>query len=431
MNLNATLVELSLSYSLQLAGKLTMGDIAAHFARREPHVSGSTLEVAMPARNAQHLQELDWRSGDRLAVFTQPARANDAQTTLKPGDKFVRLRRGDFEITSQGKKGLLLGRPDDTGEATPDVDLRYFVAPGMMDYISRACLWLQYDESNRIWYISRPGQTRVMIDEFELGTQRLPIEGSRHLRFYPPPDTRDFPTDRLIGEMLMQVDEVQKGEERETLPSGNYRLRVQVGTEREMMRLNASGNVTLRQLAEGLASQHGIAFNATMPLYLLRLVHPDLTVQELSPGAGMFLYAARQIRYAPNLLLLRDVSQRDRVYTLAVGLEDDEKIVGCRINPAIPDPTLDVDLYESFLPYRHQLTDGVTVPHYLGRIIYRAAENSWSFRLDEEAQMPIFVNNGRGTLKSALRLGTGDVLSFSSGGQDFVRLEVEITARAN
>jgi hypothetical protein len=426
----ASLVTSSFSYSLQLAGRVSVGEIASYFSRYEPYVSATTLEIALPVKASQRLQEVDFGSGDRLVMFTGLPQQVDLPRRLNPGDKILRFRRGDFEITSHGKKGVLLGRGD--MHRQPDIDLRHFIEPGLMEFIAPDCVWLQFDDTARSWFISRPGYTRVLIDEYELSATPLPLEGRRKVRFFPPAGTRDFPADRMIGELTLVVEDIRGDESEPSLESGGYRLRVMIGTERDSQTLRASYNLIMGQMITSLAAYYGAPLGADTRLYRLRPVQPGSQIQALNIAPDeMFLYATRQLYFAHNLLILRDVYQRERIYALPVGQEDDEKFIGCRLKPDAPDSTLDVDLYDTILPQLNNAAQLQSIPRYQGRIFYRAAENTWWFRLDDQAQMPVYINNLRVTFTTAARLMSGDVLSFVYGAGSTVRLEIEITSRSD
>jgi hypothetical protein len=143
----------------------------------------------------------------------------------------------------------------------------------------------------------------------------------------------------------------------------------------------------------------------------------------------MFLYAPRSLTLARNLLVLRDVYRRERAYVLTAGTEDDEKIVGCRPPTLVTDHTLDVDLYDTLLAHTKTPNSLNNVARYQARIVYKASENSWWFRPDDPAHMPVSINQSRVAMNQAVRLTAGDVVSFAFGANQFVRLEVDLTSR--
>ncbi|MCU0511677.1 MAG: hypothetical protein MUE40_03810 [Anaerolineae bacterium] len=424
-------VSAAAGYTLSLSGQVTAGAVADYFSRYTPYVAAAMLELAQPIRTGQRLEEVDWRNGDRLILLTQTPQPAEPPRRLNAGDKLLRLRQGAYEVTSGGKKALLLGRADPARQTGPDIDLSPFIPPGLLDLIAPDCLWLQFDDGSRTWQAARAGATRVQVDEYELTTTRIPLEGSRRLRFFAPPGTRDFAPERVIAEVLLRVDDVPPGDEPPPLETGGYRVEVVIGTERDSQTLRASGNLIMGQMITALATHYGLSLTAGTRLYRLRAIAPDTPLHALTLAPEGFLYTPRHLEAAHTLLRLRDVQQRERVYTLPAAREDDEKLIGCRLKADTPDATLAVDLYESILPQVHHAGLLPAIPRYQGRILYRAAEDAWWFWLDEQAVMPVYLNNSRVGHHSALRLAAGDVLSFVYGAGSVVRLAVEITSRSS
>jgi hypothetical protein len=149
-------------YQTQLGSSVTVGEVARYLAHYETRIEASTLEVARAVRNNQRLQDLDLQPGDRLVVFTQAAQSVDLPAPLRAGDRVLRLRLGSFEMTSRGKRRLLIGRPDSQQNTIPDVDLRYFVPANALDTIAQSAIWLQLQGG--MWYASKQGSVRVMLD---------------------------------------------------------------------------------------------------------------------------------------------------------------------------------------------------------------------------------------------------------------------------
>src|SRR5215218_1682694 len=181
-NLHTLIIHAADSYSLSLPPQITIGEIAAYFSQIEPYVHTATLELAYPVRTSLRLQDIGFGAGDRLALMTQAPRQVDLPVKARTGDTILKFRRGAFEIAIHNKKGVLLGKPAEGGPL-PDVDLRHFIAPGMEEFLSRGCVWVQWDEATKTWMLSRIGETRVLVDEFDLALHRLPLAGTRKLRF--------------------------------------------------------------------------------------------------------------------------------------------------------------------------------------------------------------------------------------------------------
>jgi len=427
-NLHTLIIHSADSYSLSLPPQITIGEIAAYFSQIEPYVRTATLELAYPVRTSLRLQDIGFGAGDRLALMTQAPRQVDLPMQARHGETNLKFRRGTFEIVIHNKKGILLGKPGEGGPL-PDVDLRHFIAPGTEDYLSRGCVWVQWDEAAKTWMLSRIGETRVLVDEFDLAAHRLPLAGTRKLRFFPPPNTRDFPVDRQIGDMDISVGAAMPATDAPMLANGPFRVRLTLGAERESQYLRATNNVIMGQVASSLSLQNGYPLNAATRLHLLRLVPPHITLQDLNPNAEMFLYAPRSLTLARNLLVLRDVYRRERAYVLTAGTEDDEKIIGCRPTNVITDHTLDIDLYDTLLAHTKNPESLQTIARYQARIVYKSSENCWWFRPDDPAHMPVSINQNRVGINQAVRLTAGDVLSFAYGPNQFVRLEVDLTSR--
>src|SRR5690606_13420595 len=114
------------------------------------------------------------------------------------------FRLGDFEINSRGKKALLVGKADESQGNIPDVDLRYFFPARTLEFISRNCLTLTFDEARRAWSALKTGQTRVTLDELELGGTPVTLNDEQWLRFYRAND--DPASGKPIGEIRLMVE---------------------------------------------------------------------------------------------------------------------------------------------------------------------------------------------------------------------------------
>ncbi|MAS35145.1 MAG: hypothetical protein CL610_14130 [Anaerolineaceae bacterium] len=406
-------------YTLSLGGQVTVSEIARYLSQQEAYLDVSTLERARPLDGAQALQDMNIQPGDRLVIFTQKPEPSQLPEALAPGDTVLKFSRGDLEITSRSRKRLLIGRHHAPSGVNPDIDLRNFVSPRDIEAISRKCVLVEFDQSSKLWYASRLGQTPVFVDDLQLENRKVPLNNNSRLRFYQ--------ANRMIGEMRVQVEQVQSREDLVYLQSGENQLPLMVGSERETQVLNAADELTVGTLAE-----HLLAFNkiqADPQLYLTRLVPPQTRVDRLSLGRGGFIYAARQIRYAQNLLILRDVHDPNRQFEIAAGLEDEERRIGRRSQPDQTDPELDVDLYESLISRENDPEAYRNISRRQARLFFR--ENNWSIRMEEGARAPVFVNNLRLTGGQAVQLTSGDVLSIGpSVDQYLARLAVEITAKA-
>jgi hypothetical protein len=412
----AALVPSSQHYQTRISGQVTVGEVARYLSQQEGQVELSTLEIARPARPDQFMGELDIQGGDRLLIFTHAARQAELPTPSRPGDKIVQFNLGDRVIHSRGKKSLMVGKPE--AGFIPDVDLRHCIAPGALEFISADCLRLYFDEAGQVWYAARSGNNRILLDELELEGYPVALNDAQWVRFYRPGQPQP------IGEMRVTLETVQVGEAAPALPSGGDTAVMRIGLEKENQTLRVSENIRVRQIATSLARYDGLPATDDLALYIARLVPPQTPLAMLALGEGMALYAALKLRHARHMLLLRDIQQRDRAYTLMAG--QGHQLIGCRAQAETAQPDLDVDLFEVITDQGYDPRPFQGMSPYYARITYRADDQSWWVWLDERSQVPLFVNQARASQSAALPLGSGDVLSVGpSLSHPYARLEVE------
>lgn len=429
IRLPAQMVHSRQQYDVTLKETVTVGRLARYLSQQEAYVEASTLELARPVQPQQRIQDVDVQPGDRLVIFTSDAERAELAAPLRQGDKLVKFAVGDTIVASRGKKSLLIGKPDGPRETAVDIDLRNFISPKSLNFISRECLRLDYDERNKTWYATKIGRTRVMVEEYELGNEKVPLGDYTMLRFYRAND--DPRTTRPLGEIRAMVETVQSRDDIIYLESGNRLLPVQVGVARESVALNVSENVTLGQIITSLSAYQRSGIPQNPSLYMLRLLAPETAVGELKLGQDEFLYTTRSQSFAQNLLILRDIHDRERKYELPAGLEDDEKMIGRRSDSHTEDPELDVDLYEVLVRRNNNPDAFKSISRRQLRIFYKAAENTWWVRPEERSSVPVFLNNVRTTSSSPTQLTSGDVISIGQTVDNYyARLEVEITSKA-
>ncbi|MFN8377616.1 MAG: hypothetical protein U0452_02995 [Anaerolineae bacterium] len=429
MRLSTQLVNTRQSYALNLGERVTVGQLARYLSQQEAFIDVSTLEVARPVGPNQRLQDVDLQAGDRLAVFTAAPQAGELPAPLNPGDKVAKFIVGDVVITSRGKKSLQIGKPDPQRDV--DIDLRNLVSPRAIGFISRETMRLDFDDRSKIWYAARTGKTRVLINEFEVGTDRVPLSDVTTLRLYRAGDEPTNPAFQPLAVIRIEMETVQNREDIIYLDQGPVRAPIQIGVGKDRLTLNVSENLPLGQVAGSLLGYYKLNPATEYQIALLRLIPPATSLGSLKLGQDEFLYAARTQTFALNTLILRDIHQRDRAYTLAAGPEDDVKLVGRRPEAGIEDPELDVDLFEAVIPRGDNPNAFKSLSRRQLRLFYKAAENSWWAQLEERASVPVFVNNTRTSAIAPVQLTSGDVLSFGPTLETYyARLEVEITARA-
>jgi hypothetical protein len=430
MKLSTVVVSSRKRYAIPMGDTNTVGRLARYLSQQEAFVDASTLEIARALSPTQKLQDIDLQAGDRLAVFTAPAERGTLTEPLNPGDKVLTFSVGSVEISSRGKKSLVIGKPDVNRESNIDIDLRSLVSPKTLGFISRETLRLDFDDRNKTWFASRLGKTRVLIDELEVGDKRVPISDVAVLRLYRAGDDPKNPAVPPLAQIQITAEAVQSSDDIVYLDPGSKALNVHVGDEPGKRVLNVSENVPFGQIVTALTQHLGLTTNSAAA-YLLRLVPPATPVNTLEMGQDEFLYAARATSYALNALILRDIADESRAYTLVAGPEDDTKLIGRRTEPTLEDPELDVDLYEVLMAREGKPDAYKQLSRRQLKVFYRAAENSWWVQLEERASVPVFVNNTRATTTSPIQLTSGDVLSFGPNLDAYIaRLAVEVSSRA-
>lgn len=398
------------TYTLDIDRQTFVGEVARYLSHYESSPTPGTLETIRLVPIQQRLQDIVWQRGDRLVLFTQAAHPIDPPSPLRPGDKTLRFSLGERVIHVRGKRGVLVGKSDDSYQTAPDVDLRHFVPPDMLESLSRGCLWLGFDDATQTWSVSRLGHTRVLIDDFELGSESVPLNDDQWVQFCHAADRT-----HVLGGFRLQVEEVRLQDDTATVKPGPVKVAIYVGKEDSAQLVRASENLSLEQIFTHLARYNQTPFTPDMRVYLARLVAPDTPIDALDLRDDMVLYAALNPRYAQNALRLRDIHRQGREFVLWAGVEDTEKTIGCRAGIAAP--AFDVDLYDA------DTGQGETTLY--GRFLYRATENTWLLVADEYAKMPMFLNSTRITHHSPVTLASGDVLTVGQSVHHYVtRLEI-------
>lgn len=426
LKLEAVTVHNGRSYALNADPATTVGTLARYLAQQNAHIEASTLEAAYPVQPEQLLRDIGLQGGDRLVIFNQAIKQADMPPPLRPGDPLLKFTTGQFEVNANGKKQILIGKPDDTKQITPDVDLRYFVPDDAMQYVSRECLRLEFDAESQNWQATRLGQTRIMIDAVLLDDAAHTLRPSQQIRFYRASD--DPAKTQAIGEMTLTVETVPEQSNRVYFKTGSQALQVCIGTEQHQQMLKVSENLQVGQVADALARHNRLTLMPDAQLYLVRLIPPESAVSDITVPEGGYLYTTQIVTQATNSLLLHDVHNRERVYTLTASLEDRNLILGCRQQPRVADPSLDVDLYDALIIRGHDPRLLTNISHQQGYIRYNAAEKSWWLHVDDGARAPLYLNNTRVTNRAAMQLLSGDVITLGPNiNHYYARLEVEIT----
>src|ERR1041385_7625681 len=139
------IVPSSQQYQTRVSGQVTVGEAARYLSQYETQIEVSTLEVARPALAEQRMDELDIQGGDRFIIFTHGARPVELAAPTRAGDKIVQFSQGDTRLSSRGKKSLVVGKAE--AGFIPDIDLRHFIAPKLLEFAAADCMRLYFDES--------------------------------------------------------------------------------------------------------------------------------------------------------------------------------------------------------------------------------------------------------------------------------------------
>lgn len=400
-------------YRTQVSGLVTLGDLARYLSTSEVQVAVNTLEIARPARPDQRVEELDLQGGDRLLVFSTPPTPVELPSPALSSDVGVRFSWGETTARSGSKHSLVVGKSE-AGFA-PDVDLRLFIAARSLEGIAADCLRLYFNEAGRSWHMTRSGSTRVMVDELELESRAMILNEHQRVRFYRAGERR------ALGEIEITLEK-QTGVESGLTP-GNLAVMMSIGLENENHTLRASGNIRVEQIMTGLAQYQRVrAAPGDLRLYVARLGAPQTAIETLT--GDELLYTALHLPHTGQSLILRDFHHPEQVYTLMPGSE--ALLIGCRTQRETAQADLDIDLYDSMVKERDDPRPFQGMSPYLAHAEYQAAEGAWRMRLDERAQVPVFINNTRLSRQVALAVTAGDVVSVGpSLNHYYVRLEAE------
>ncbi len=422
IRLSSAIVQTSQQYRAQINTRLTVGELAQQLAHQDSRVQVNALELARPLRMNQTLADANVTLGDRLAFFVHAPRTA-AWNQQQSDDQRLRFIAGDVEIIPPQTRAVLVGRPN--AEQTPDVDLRYFVAPGDLEFVSRQCLRLDFDDWAQCWTITRIGQTRVLVNDIELSGTSLRLNKEQRLRLFRASDDPRHSDARPLAEITLFVAVSADGT---TAFRGDQAMvELRVGLEERAHLLNVSEQVTARQIAGGLASHYRLPLNADVSLCALRLLAPQMLLHLVDQPDDSFLYTAINVHQSESTLLLRDVHEAERFYAVVAGQDHDVKLIGCRARLDLPQPDLDVDLYETLSAFGHDpRTPQERIP-YLAQLVYRVVDRRWWIRMDERSLVPMFINSTRADPEAAMELASGDMISFGpSISHYYARLMVSI-----
>lgn len=423
--ISTTIVPYARQYTQSFAPQVEIGQLAQYLSQSEGNVDSRTLEVAIPTPLNKFVGDISIESGDRLLVFMRTPTFGNLPPPLREGDKILRFQSlsGDISIHSRGKHTLIIGTPDRDHQFIPDVDLRYFVPHRFLDFVANSTLRMQFDTGTGQWVAIRTGQTRVRMNELDLGDEQFPLTGRQMVQFFAVGDTYH---EQPLGKMILDVETVDTHSNWAQIEAGTQVITLCVGMENDKQLLNVSDNVRVTQIINGLARYNRLLLNDYLRVYIMRLISPDQTLQVLRHYPESFLYTPMTDTYSRTVLRLTDVHDRKRVFTLYVGQDDEDKSLGFHLGQTMGNLPIDVDLYPAFMSQGHDPRLFDTDSPYQAQLLYRADDNSWWVHLDADACMPVFLNNERLTL-NPLPLKADDVISLGpSLANYYVRLVVSV-----
>lgn len=246
------------------------------------------LEIATPVAMGDRLGGFGLAPGDRLGVFTAAAQPGDFPAPVRTGGREVTVSIGGREISTGGRPVLTMGVPDPSDLPLPDIDLRDSGGGSRVNLLPGRCATLLFDPRLGQWYAALTGGARVIIDDYELTQQPLPVNTAHTLRFYTPLD--DPASQPALASVRIVVSAPQTIGAA-ILPPGPVLLSVLFGTEAGPYTMRASDNVRAGQVASGLAKQTEMELLEGAQVARLRLAGANLRITDLLPGETLYFKA--------------------------------------------------------------------------------------------------------------------------------------------
>ena len=243
------------------------------------------LEVATPLAMGDRLGGCGIIPGDRLAVFPDAPQAGEFPQPVRTGGREVTAQLNDRSVSTGGRLALSMGVPDPSESPPPDIDLREIARSSRINLLPARCAVLLFDSQIGQWFAALNGGARVLIDDYELTQQPIPISAVHTLRFYTPLD--DPATQPPLAELKVTVS-APSAADAPRLPAGPFMLSARFGTEIGPFMLRASDNVRVGQIAAGIAKQSDIELSDTAQVVRLRLASPHHRISELLPGEQLY-----------------------------------------------------------------------------------------------------------------------------------------------
>lgn len=389
--------------------EVTAGDLAAYLSRQKGTVQQSTLERAMYlGQTEQRLQEINIHPGDRLAfVLALDENPERLPPLLGLGDRHPVFTIGDRTLPPNYRRRLTLGTPDRDQNFIPDVDLTTFVhAPSHLPHLRGKLLEMHY-EQQRWTLIPVHSGVEIFMDEIPLNAQR---SLSQNLALY-------F---RVGGKTLLAISVQLQAitDRRPTLMPGNEQVEVIMGYEDDILTLNASAALSLREIAQHVIQYKTGRMRGDFRIYLLQLVAPQTSLHALfASGSIDALYATHQTAFSQSVLTLRSAQNPNQETRFSADIAGKTFLLGRRSKADQREAHLDMDLYDMAQGQHNRIS------RQQAQLTYR--DDNWVIRQDGRA--PLYINSYRLAHGSEQMLSSGDVLSFGPTVEEYiVRLVVDI-----
>lgn len=400
--LATSIVTTSYGYVARLHRDTTVGMLASYLSQLENAVSASSMELAQTIPLDMRVQEINLQAGNRLLIANDPIKVSELPVSLASETAGFRIIGNEIALSVPRKTPITFGWTDKPGVQSPDIDLRRFVSPDVLAYISQSCMTLSYQ--NQQWFIQRTGETGIVVDELELTLAPLPLNQTQVIQLFLPGNPYPVSSFRIEQESLS----ANKGEVH--LQTGATAVMIQPGVEEPTQFLRASGRLTLRQIVAGLAQHHALSL-AGASVYVARPLPIQMPLHELDTS-NSFLHVTLDMKHARRVLMIKDAYHTNLSYPLRGGRSDKRISLGWR-QVGLQNSSLDIDLTASLLDTVNGLYSTSAVK---AQVSYMAFSGMWTIRKIDN-QIDIYLEDKQvGDLP--IRISIGDRLTFTKKSGD-------------
>lgn len=423
--LNVIRAQRDLVYRFDTAETEKVGRLARFLSQQDSVLETGTLEIARLINNLDvPLTSLNLQPGDRLVLLDSTEEHASDQITMDASYKMLYFRSSSVEITSGGKKSLVLGRSD-KGHS-PDVDLALFVLPEDLSasaHVSRRCIEMKFDSDSKCWTLERVGNPEVMINERFLGVnETIIVDRIFQLRF--------FHEKRLIGAIEVDMQSVDADTSQTRLQDGNFPVQVRVALEKSNIWLNVTDTLPLHKIVEGLQYHWGL--DEQQSLYLMQLALPDTELKALPNNAARdtFLYSGKRFKSAFNLLRLSNMLKPERNFERKANSGQVNIAIGLASTEGTNPRKIDLNLHEEMSELGQALMTRLN--KIIANINYRESDGTWWLTPEDRNPLSIFINNDHLQSGNSHQLDTDDVITFGQSISNYYcRLQVVLDTSAN